>query len=325
MQKLLNANFFGLFILVLIFSLSSCDKEEEMYEGSENFTQQQTGEDGTETELYDEDCFSFVFPIQVQFDDETTVEILNEEELYQLEEDLEDGGTPYPSLVFPVEIILDDDSQQTIGSETEFQEIIESCESSDTDGEDEDEDYGDEEDEDEEEDEHEEEDQEDECDENWEDYLCFDFVYPIEISVESQETTTIGDREELLQFLEDMDWELEIIISYPVSVVLEDGTEVEVLDDEQLEDLFDACEYDDEEECLSLVFPVELQLPNGDVLVIDSEEQLEDAYDNWEEENPDTEEEPMLIFPVEIINADGTTTVINSYESLEEIDEICGL
>ncbi|MCT8338606.1 hypothetical protein MG296_00940 [Flavobacteriaceae bacterium TK19130] len=76
---------------------------------------------------------------------------------------------------------------------------------------------------------------------------CIDFLYPITLFVydsnqEQTDTVTINNDGELFTFLTQLDPNFSVSISYPIQVVLNDGTVVEVSDNEQLGTLISDCE-----------------------------------------------------------------------------------
>ena len=76
---------------------------------------------------------------------------------------------------------------------------------------------------------------------------CIDFVYPITFFVydSNQEQTgsqTVNSDSELLQFLSGLNTNHSYSIQYPIEVILQDGTIVEVNSNSELQDLIEACE-----------------------------------------------------------------------------------
>ena len=244
--------------MALIFSvalLSSCSKEEvssNQFNTKTKTSAYLSGVDGDEDESAspEEDCFNFVYPVTILFPDGTDASVADDEELetaidswYDANEEAEED----PTLQFPVDVTLPDGSNQSIADEAEFEVLIDSCEENEE-GEDDEEEDGEGEDG---EDEGESEDCEDEMLE-----LCFEFVYPIELILSDSTSVSINSLEELLEAIntdeeeeeegddeEDQDEEedgeeedgeeVEISFEYPVSVVLEDGSEQDITSDEE--------------------------------------------------------------------------------------------
>ncbi len=82
---------------------------------------------------------------------------------------------------------------------------------------------------------------------------CFDFVFPIEIAFPDGSNTTFEDGTTLemaIEEWEDLDLDslgLPMPI-YPINIVLQDGTEMEVLRDEEFIAILEECEANEEDE-----------------------------------------------------------------------------
>ena len=161
---------------------------------------------------------------------------------------------------------------------------------------------------------------------------CFDFIYPIEISYPDGTIKSI-DSDSLLEIALD-EWEEfsqdtlgELSLVFPIDVILEDDTEIQIIDELSYEDLYNSCEEgeegEDEDDCFELLYPVTVIYPDGTSAVANSYQELDQLEEMWEDSNPDTEEEPILLFPVEIVLNDGTITEVATEQDLEDLEDNC--
>jgi len=168
-------------------------------------------------------CFNVQLPVTVFVNGlETTINTEDDLDIIEtiFEEFTNDDDTL--DIVFPITIVLSDFTEITIESQSQLQEYIDMCS-----GENEDDD----------------------------DIECIDFQYPITFSVFDSNnnqisTITINSDEEMYQFVEDLDESDVASISFPITVVLSDGTEITIdslssLED-TIEDAIDQCDEDDD-------------------------------------------------------------------------------
>lgn len=166
---------------------------------------------------------------------------------------------------------------------------------------------------------------------------CFSVNLPVTIIVNGI-TITINTLEDLAlieeiydEFEEDEDF-LEFL--FPITIILNDYTEVVIENEEQLEEFIDAC-FDDEDdviECVDFVYPISFSIYNSDfqiidTVVIENDEELYDFLDELEDNPSGGAILASLNFPVTLIYADGTTVEVNSNQELEAAlnaaEEVC--
>ena len=158
---------------------------------------------------------------------------------------------------------------------------------------------------------------------------CFDFIYPITILMPDESAIEVNSMDELENlidqwFEENPYQEEEPTFQLPVTVVLEDGSEQVITEEEELCYLFEECDDYDEEECYAIIFPVDLRLPDGKILTINSEDELDEAWDEWENTaGPDAEEYPDFVYPIQVAFEDGSMKELSDPEELEELDDWC--
>ncbi|WP_299437674.1 hypothetical protein [uncultured Aquimarina sp.] len=168
-------------------------------------------------------CFNIELPVTVNvngvdvyIDSEEDFELI-EEIFNQLEDDIDDLD-----FIFPITIISSDFSEMIIENENQLEQLIENCEDDDDD----------------------------------DDIECIDFQYPFSVSVfnensELLETITFNSDNELHDFIRDLDEDDIVNISFPITVILSDGTEMVITNLEDLEDIIENAIDDCDENDLS--------------------------------------------------------------------------
>ncbi|GAB5552014.1 MAG: hypothetical protein Sapg2KO_16050 [Saprospiraceae bacterium] len=157
---------------------------------------------------------------------------------------------------------------------------------------------------------------------------CFDFIYPITILLpdgNSEVLNSLDALEDLIdQWFEDNPYsEEDPTFQFPVKVILEDNTQQSISDEEALCDLYEECDYF-EEECFEIIYPVDLRFPDGQTQTFNSEDELEDALDAWEASaDPDSKVYPDFVYPIEVSFEDGSTETLTSLEELTKLEEEC--
>ncbi len=299
--------FFALsFVLVAGLAFSSCNKD-EMTSLELNY---QTPEDST----FFADCFSIVYPIELNFPDGTSTSIDSDEALESAigtwyETQGEDAEDPVPT--FPVEVLLEDGSTQTINNELELEELWDQCYPDDG----YDDHYG------------------DDCFDEIDFLDCFEITYPIQLVGMDSTLISINSDEELEQALDDAymeDRDLEVV--FPVEVTfLEDGETYTLTTEEEAEELFDACyeeEFDeldalldlDFTECFTVEFPIVLLSEDSTATTINNLEELEDLIDLAFEE----EELYFPTFPITVtLKEDDSVVTLTDEEELFDLIDTC--
>ena len=203
---------------VCLIALNGCTKEQVDPIGDSNrvgnFLQGQTGAStgtdttGTDTTDQEFECFDFVYPVQIISGGVThTIQDAGDWETLQVaeEEDCE--------LVYPVDVtIFADGSTVTVNNDDELEAIFDDC---GWDDEFYDDDYDD-----------------------YDDCICFEFVYPLQVT-DGQATTTLNS---------DADWDTldgdedDCDFVYPIQVTMDsDGSTVTINNEAELDALFDSC------------------------------------------------------------------------------------
>ena len=160
-----------------------------------------------------EDCFTLVYPIQIQFPGGETISYANVEDLYTgidawYDANPESDDDPLP--VYPFDVILPDGTTQTVSSEMEEESLWEAC-------------YGD-------------------IDFD----ICFDINFPVTLVYPDSSTVDVNSEEELWTTIEayyeaNEDSEEDIDVQYPVNITLSDGAVQTINNEEELDAALEAC------------------------------------------------------------------------------------
>lgn len=226
----------SLLILGLTLLLTGCREEESvLIEGPQeetlkanskvaNLLQNTTSKDGSDDNIIDNaSCISIELPVTVQVggleiivDDPSDFETI--EDIFDEFDDDED----VVEIIFPITIILSDFTEVVITDMNELEDFTDDCNG------------------------------ENELDDDIE---CADIKYPVMATLfnssnEIIDTITFSNDQELYEFLDDLDDDDIVNISFPITVILYDGTEVQVSNLQMLEtileDAEDDCDEDDD-------------------------------------------------------------------------------
>jgi len=170
-------------------------------------------------------CFTIVLPVTIEING--SVFVVNSEDDYEIitaifEEFNDDDDSL--DIQFPITIILNDYTTIEITNQSDLEELVDECLN------------------------------DDELDDDIE---CIDFQYPIVFSVYNSnfqvtETVTILNDEELYNFIEDLDGGILASLNFPVTLILSDGSTIEVNNNVELEAAIEAaddtCDDDDTNE-----------------------------------------------------------------------------
>lgn len=224
-----------IFLLLIVASLSSCQEEtveiqeplaEEAFTGNAPvaaLAQRIALRDGSGDNIINgSSCISFVFPYTVEvFGQQIRIE--SEKDFVKVERILNqnNSGQDAVQVLFPVTIVLANHTKIVVSSEDELEDYEEECiEGSDD-----------------------------------RDIECVDFKYPLEFSLyDAQNQVTdnivIDNDEELFKFLDKLEDDVYVSLKFPVTLILADGSEINVYNNDELEDIIedskDDCDEDDD-------------------------------------------------------------------------------
>ncbi len=230
-------HFYNLFFLSLFFvTLNSCQDEiSQIIEPAQgetlkvnanvtNLVQRTVTKDGSKDNIIDNSsCLEVQLPIIVSVNGlEINVNSDDDFEIIEANFDEFDDDSDSLEIFFPIEIILSDYSKITVNTQDELEALIENC--------------GD----------------ENEVDDDIE---CLDFIYPISLSMYNSEnqltkTVSVENDEQFYKLIDDIADDDIVVINFPISVILYDGTErnienMEMLENE-IERVKDMCDEDDD-------------------------------------------------------------------------------
>ena len=165
---------------------------------------------------------------------------------------------------------------------------------------------------------------------------CFEFVFPVTITLPDGTTFTGNSEEEIFstidQWYEDNgESDIEPSLVFPIQIILGDQR-IDISSQEEFYEAEELCDHESDEEdeedeeedefCFEFVFPISVIMPDGSTLTGNSEEEIYDALDQWYEENGESDIEPSLVFPVQVVFGDQRID-ITSQDEFEEIEERC--
>jgi len=196
-------------------TIVTVNNEEELFDLIDKWYEENSDYDDWE-EDYDhdfEDCFTLVYPIQIQFPGGETISYTNDEDLYTgieawYDANPESEDDPLP--VYPFDVLLEDSTTQTVSNEIEEEALWEAC-------------YGD-------------------IDFD----ICFDLNFPITLIYPDSTTLEVNSEAELLTAVDayyeaNEDSEEDIDVQYPVNITLSDGTVQAIHNEEELDAALEAC------------------------------------------------------------------------------------
>lgn len=153
---------------------------------------------------------------------------------------------------------------------------------------------------------------------------CLEVVLPVTVTANGITITiqSVADYSQLENILDAFTNDDDAVdITFPITVILNDYTEIIITSQQQLEALIDDCvgenEDDDDIECIDFVYPVSFSIYNTDFQVIDTVTINDDEALYGFLEDLDGPILASLDFPVSLITASGETVVVNSNQELE--------
>ena len=155
---------------------------------------------------------------------------------------------------------------------------------------------------------------------------CFDFVFPISITVTDGTAFTLASKEDFSQVKEwykaNPDQRERPAFTFPLDITF--GGEVRTINNiEELKEARGACQEDRSRgKCFDLVYPISVVMPDASEITLNAKENRR-LIREWYNENPDAEDKPTVVFPIQITYRDGTTVTINSEAELIAAKEGC--
>lgn len=220
MRKIACLNF--LLGLALVFTFTSCEKEEAELVDVQSFTDSSI-EKLQNNAIGKRYCLEFVFPLSIQFVDDTNVEvesyeILNDAVMAWFEESgVERSKENKPQLVFPIQVLNEDGEIIDVATQEDLKALKSECS------------------------------KEGKCSkgQRGKGFSCFELQYPVTITIDGVDSTFDDSsllKEAVKAYKETAGADAERpSLVFPLTIVYEDGTEVEVLSQDELRTLKETC------------------------------------------------------------------------------------
>lgn len=258
------------------------------------------------------DC-DFVYPITLVMPDDELVTVNDEDEMDTAYEDWftdNPNSREEPGFQYPLQMTNSDGESVTVNNDEELEAAFEDCYEYDKD------ECGDRDD------------CKDEC--GWyEKEECFDFVYPVTMTMPDGSIITGTDADSLESAIKS--WydanpnaTQEPTFNYPIQITYDDGTVDTLNNDTDLRDAYEKCEdWDDWKDCFDYVYPITIVFPDNTTASANDEDAMETAIKNWYDANPNSTSKFTFSYPITITYDDGTTKTINSDTELEAAYDDC--
>lgn len=154
---------------------------------------------------------------------------------------------------------------------------------------------------------------------------CFNFQLPVTVVVNGTEITinTYDDLDDIEDLFEGDDDD-DVVIQFPVTIILADFTEIIINSYDELDDFDDDCndenEIDDDIECLDFVYPITASLFNTvtesiNTITIENDQQMHNFIDDLDDDDFDN----VIVtinFPISLFIYDGSQININNFNEL---------
>jgi hypothetical protein len=155
---------------------------------------------------------------------------------------------------------------------------------------------------------------------------CFSMAFPFTVVVNGMEITVTSEEdldtvEDILDEFDDDDDSIEI--SFPITIILSDFSEILINSVNEFEDFADKCEgeneYDDDIECIDIQYPVTASIFNAnnellDTITISNDKELYEFLEDLDEDDI-----VEIDFPVTVVLSDGTEVSVSGLDALEDI------
>ena len=159
-----------------------------------------------------------------------------------------------------------------------------------------------------------------------EDKWCFDFVYPVTLTMPNGCAHTVYNIDEMTNLPKTYDdktpnFDVKPVIQFPVDILFKDFLSKTINSEDEL--LLAKKECEEEGGCFELGYPQTYVMVDGTAFSANNEEELKMAMTTWYDANSDSEEKPTLEYPVTITFKDGTAASIESETAMIQAKEDC--
>lgn len=246
-----------------------------------------------------ERCFDLVFPVTLQYPDETTKKVATKEE-YTAAIAAWVKANPrskdMPKIAFPYEIMLKDGTVLTIETIEELKDVLDDCRPNS----------------------------------RPEVNPCYSIVFPVTVKFPDSTTAKAGSAAEMAQLIQtwrtkNPNSEGRPSIVFPYSVTLADGSTVTINNMDDIRELNHSCRENrpNNHDCFSIVYPVTVVFPDSTEKQVADRAAFLDAVRAWRTANPSVKGRPTLKFPFSVKLEDGTTKVVNNKDELRAVAATC--
>ncbi len=310
--------------VVLVFTMTSCQKDNLDELITENFTDQTEESQFNATSRTGNNiqnkrngkrgkCFKAVYPLTLNFPDGTSTVVADRtaaKAAAQVWKAANPDATERPSIAFPYEVQLQDSTLATIASQEELVALKATCDSGKGRGD-----------------------------------RCFTKVYPLTINFPDGSSEEVADRAAAKAAAQA--WKAanpeateRPSIAFPYEVQLQDSTLATIASQEELDALKATCDVGNDrgaregrrtrgnrggrgERCFTKVYPLSLNFPDGSSEEVADRAAAKAAAQAWKAANPDATEKPSIAFPFDVELADGTIVTLGSEEEVAGLKEDC--
>lgn len=302
-----------LFVLALVFSMTSCQKESLSDLTTENFTNGDTemsnrGGKGHKGKGHKGKgpkgghCFKPIFPVTLNFPDGSSTEVADRDaakEAIEAWKEANPDATERPSIAFPYDVMLKDSTVLTIESEEDLAALRETCDDGKGHG---------------------------------HRAKCFTPVFPITINFPDGSSEEVANQEEAHEARKawkeaNPDATERPTIAMPFDVMLKDSTVLTIENEEDLAALKESCDdgrgHGPHARCFTPVFPLTIEFPDGSSVEVADKDAAKAAVKEWKTANPGATERPSIAFPHDVELEDGTIVTVNSKEEVQALKESC--
>ena len=161
---------------------------------------------------------------------------------------------------------------------------------------------------------------------------CFEFVFPITVSLPDSTTISADSYEALRTAIKDWkeanpDATERPTLVFPIELITDEGETLTVSTQEELKDLRSACRQNARggrgNACFEIVFPISVEFPDATVVTYEDRAALKTGLRAWKQNNPDADEKPRLVFPITVELEDERQVEVASKEDLQTLKSEC--
>ncbi len=260
----------------------------------ETISSQQELEQAYENCLNDFECFTIHFPIQVLDSSNNEIAVNSLSELITYFESLSEDDDP--RFVFPITVTLNETNEDLVlNNDEDLDELFNEC-------------FG------------------IEDHEDFENFECFSFSYPINAASNGNEIT-INNNQELVNYFENLPEDTIPQFSFPITIIYENNDEEVISSLEELEEAFEDCYYDDcedceeedfNENCFEITYPINLIKEDNSTVTVNNDDALFDFIDGLSEN-----EYFDIGYPLNVVLENGNSATLNNDDELITLLDQC--